>query len=106
MHVIHTHILSLRNSDGEIVCVNHLIIPVHFRPQALLSLQHGHDQLAPFLLHVIRMVPLRELDAPELNPHLHPNIQQSLRRPYMCHVHAKNMNDQKKKRKIQTSSIL
>lgn len=45
-------------------------LPLHLGTQRLLPLKHGDDEFAPLLLDVVRMITLKEFDAPKLDPDL------------------------------------
>lgn len=48
-------------------------LPLHRRPQELLTLQHLNDELAPLLLHIVGVVALGQLDSSKFNPNLGEN---------------------------------
>lgn len=68
----HRHEVSRKPSDIEprgqrFVCVSS---PLHGRPEGLFPLQHLQDELPPFLLQLVRVEALREVNAAELDPNL------------------------------------
>lgn len=52
--------------------------PLHLRPQGLLPLEHGDDELPPLLLHVVGVVTLKQFDASELDPDLGGSTEKAL----------------------------
>jgi len=49
--------------------------PFNFGTKSLLPLQHGDDELSPFLFYVVWVITLKEFDASKLYPNLEKTAQ-------------------------------